>query len=408
MDNNIDVLFLGGLFPKETESEIINKSKGNVQNAANNLQWEIVKGLNSNLEEPVKILNSLYIGSYPKRYKEIYIKDYHFSQDLNGVESQNIGFLNVTGIKDFSRYRSLRPYLKEWALAAGGKKKVVIAYAMTATFTRLLQYVKKINHNVVTCLIVPDLPQYMNLTNQNSKLYTILKKAEINQIEKNMKCIDSYVVLTEQMAKALKIEVPFIVVEGISTDLFQGINAISNTEKIKTILYTGALDEKYGILDLLTSFSKLQNQDIQLIICGAGDSENEIINASKKDKRINFKGLLKREEVLELQKSSTLLVNPRSNNEEYTKYSFPSKILEYMSSGTPVMAYKLEGMSEEYFDYMYRAPDHKEGLTIALKEVLTKPEKELQEMGQKAKEFVLEQKNGHKQTQKIIKMIKNI
>ena len=66
----MEILYLGGLFPKETEEEIINNSIGSIQNAANNLQWEIAKGLEENMESPISLLNSLYIGSYPKRYKK--------------------------------------------------------------------------------------------------------------------------------------------------------------------------------------------------------------------------------------------------------------------------------------------------------------------------------------------------
>ena len=99
----------------------------------------------------------------------------------------------------------------------------------------------------------------------------------------------------------------------------------------------GGLTKKYGVIELLNAFERLQDENCRLVICGSGDAENDIIEASNRDRRIIFKGLLPRKEVLSLQKSSTILVNQRSNNEEYTKYSFPSKIMEYLSSGTPVV-----------------------------------------------------------------------
>jgi len=48
-----------------------------------------------------------------------------------------------------------------------------------------------------------------------------------------------------------------------------------------------------------------------------------------------------------------VLVNPRENNEEYTKYSFPSKNIEYLASGNPVVAYMLDGMGDCYREYIY-------------------------------------------------------
>lgn len=59
------------------------------------------------------------------------------------------------------------------------------------------------------------------------------------------------------------------------------------------------------------------------MICGIGDSEKAIREAAEKDFRISFLGQLPRSEVLEWQKQATVLVNPRQNNEEFTKYSFP-------------------------------------------------------------------------------------
>ena len=129
---------------------------------------------------------------------------------------------------------------------------------------------------------------------------------------------------------------------------------------------------------------------------------------SKAIKEATKKGLLKRDEVLQLQKSCTVLINPRPKNGEYTKYSFPSKIMEYMSSGTPVIAYKLEGIPEEYYEHIYMVNDDKGGLFGTLKDVLCKDEQELFRKGQIAKEFVLTQKSGEKQGEKILQMLNHL
>ena len=98
MKYQLDVMFLGGLFPKEVEQEILRNSKGIVQNAANTLQWAIVNGLDSNLEKSVYIINSLYIGSFPQRFKKCFIHTYNFSHNMH-TKDLNVGFCNITGIK---------------------------------------------------------------------------------------------------------------------------------------------------------------------------------------------------------------------------------------------------------------------------------------------------------------------
>ena len=205
------------------------------------------------------------------------------------------------------------------------------------------------------------------------------------------------------MKSALNLKSPYVVIEGISTNNFEFIDA--DKSKLKTALYSGSLSKEYGVLDLINAFRRLPNEDYRLIICGSGDIESEIKEICKEDKRIEFMGLLKRKEVLKLQKSSTVLVNPRANNFSFTKFSFPSKIMEYMSSGTPVLAYKLDGMPDEYLNYMYIIPEHENGLYLALKEVLSKNDNELIEIGLKAKEFMLLHKNSKVQTKKILTML---
>ena len=63
----------------------------------------------------------------------------------------------------------------------------------------------------------------------------------------------------------------------------------------------------------------------------------KIIACSKKDNRIVFKGMVPNKIVVEDQLKATLLVNPRPSIGEFTRYSFPSKNMEYMVSGTPMV-----------------------------------------------------------------------
>ena len=63
-------------------------------------------------------------------------------------------------------------------------------------------------------------------------------------------------------------------------------------------------------------------------------------------------GNLPSEQVFEYEKKAKLLVNLRDPSVELTKYAFPSKILEYMSSGSAVLTTKLEGIPNEYFSFI--------------------------------------------------------
>lgn len=407
----MDIQLLVGLFPKELEDEIVKNSIGGVQNAANNLQWEIVSGFEENLGKPINVLNSKYIGSYPFRYKKIIIPTYKFSSLSGNSKYTNVGFLNLSVMKSISKLISLKPFINKWIKNKSASKKIIIAYAMTGVFVQLLKYSKLIDKNVITCLIIPDLPKYMNLSGQKNIVYRLLKSLEIKLIEKNMKYIDCYVVLTSHMIEALSIDKPFVVVEGMSPSLldFEPAKKSPFTENLKTVLYTGGLNKEYGVLNLVREFKLLKNRNYRLILCGSGNDENMIKELCKEDDRIIFKGYLKRNEILSLQKEATVLINPRDDTSEFTKYSFPSKLLEYMSSGRPVISYMLAGIPNEYRDFLYLIDENIENpIFNTLEKVLKMDENELSLMGEKSRNFVVVDKNRNQQCKKIIMMLNNL
>ena len=114
-----------------------------------------------------------------------------------------------------------------------------------------------------------------------------------------------------------------------------------------------------------------------------------------------------REKILELQRLSTVLINPTPASEEFTKYFFPSKLIDYMSSGTPTITYKIKGIPEEYFDYCYIC-DHDGALALKkiIIEVCEKSINESKLMGERARDFILSNKNPKSQVLKIYKILK--
>lgn len=411
MSNKIDIVFLGGVFPKEIEEKVYQKSRGSIQNAANNLQWSIINGLDSMLGKPLKILNMMFIGSYPKKYDDIFINSFNFSH-ANGANDYNIGFINITILKELFRLqalkKTLRKTLRTWNNEINSDKKVIMMYSIQNLWLTMAKIIKKTNKNIHICLIVPDLPNYVSMDKDKYFLNRLYKRYSINKCEKNIKYIDSFVFLTENMKDYFSIDKPYVVVEGIAEDHKSSRkgNFIDAYQGKEVVLYTGTLTEKYGVLDLVKAFITINNDNYRLIICGEGETKKEIIKYANQDRRIIYMGLLEHDDILTLQKNATVLINPRKNNEEYTKYSFPSKILEYLSSGTPVIAYKLDGVPEEYDDYIYYINGEGiEDIANKIIEICGKSEEERNEFGRKANKFVMENKNNVVQTKKILQMI---
>lgn len=138
---------------------------------------------------------------------------------------------------------------------------------------------------------------------------------------------------------------------------------------------------------------------------GSGDFEGEIKKRAENNARIKFFGRVSRQEVLKCEKKASLLINIRDDKDVYTQYSFPSKMVEYMLSGTPLLTTKLSGIPDEYYSYCYVA-ESRDGEKIAeqIEAILHNPE--LDVCGKRAKRYVEECKNSSAQAESIIHFLK--
>lgn len=110
-----------------------------------------------------------------------------------------------------------------------------------------------------------------------------------------------------------------------------------------------------------------------------------------------------------MQREVSLLVNPRQNTEAFTKYSFPSKTMEYLASGTPVLMYKLDGIPDEYDAYLnYVDGDGVESLTAAMSQMLGHDAYPgCEEKARNGQRFILREKNAAVQAGKILTLLQN-
>ena len=218
-----------------------------------------------------------------------------------------------------------------------------------------------------------------------------------------------YILLTEAMNDYLNNKgKPYVILEG-HADITMKDRIPSPEKKTapRVCFYAGGVSKQYGLSNLVEGFRKADLDNARLHIYGPGDYVEELEKIAAEDERIFYGGMLLNTEIVDKEQEATLLVNPRPTDEEYVKYSFPSKTMEYMASGTPVLTTVLPGMPREYHPYVYLLEDETaDGIAEKIREVLAASDEELFRKGAEARTFVLEQKNNVIQAQKILEMLR--
>lgn len=403
--NDLNLIFIGGFFPKQFSEAILEKSKLQIQNAANTFQWAFIKGLEQNLNKNIRLVTAPYIGWYPKYYNDICLRTHEFVNGDDSVRSIMVGFINLPLVKNYHKYLNLTYHINK--LVAESGKTVLLVYSLDTAYLKAAIKAKAINPDLRVCVIIPDLHEFPGDASFLYKCY--LKYYEKPTFYELLSKIDGFVVLTDKMVEYLNIgHKPWIRIEGLydvqSSDPLQG--TITKND-FKTILYTGTLEYKYGIKELLNAFALIKSDEYQLWICGGGVGADLVKERALSDNRIKYFGIVTKQRVTELQKEATILINPRNPVGEYNKYSFPSKTMEYFASGTPTLMYKIDGVPEEYFQYCYTIEGSTiEDISAAMYSTCELDKSILQDKGKSARAFILNNKSSEMQCKKVLDMLR--
>lgn len=156
------------------------------------------------------------------------------------------------------------------------------------------------------------------------------------------------------------------------------------------INYFGTIDHIRGALRLLEALCYLDNSlDVKLIFTGRGSGQAEIEAAARRDARIEYLGFVSAEEMQRLYEEADVLVNPHACDGPEARYLFPSKVIEYLASGVPVVSTSASRAAELYDGLAtFARSDNPRDIAAAIDEVLHTPEPTLRERSLRARAFI--------------------
>ena len=389
------ILYISALSSKLKVNQIYKQTGRNPGYAVQKFSRLLVKGLWSNGVD-VSALSNPPSMSERKRY----VRSHTETED--GIKYKYIPYYNIPLLKHLCLFLYAFFYVLFWGLR-GQKDKSIICDALSVSICMGALLASKINR-VQSIGVVTDIYGMM----VNSSRVPIISRLASKLNSKYVSHFDKYVLLTEQMNEVVNPKKrPHIVMEALcDSTLLQ--ETCGNVPKVhpRTVLYAGGIYEEYGLKMLAEGFVKANIPDAKLVYYGEGSYVEEYQALCEKHPNLEYRGVASNEAILKEEQKATLLVNPRFTTEEYTKYSFPSKNMEYLASGTPLLTTKLPGMPKEYYPYVFLFEEETiEGYSNALKGVLTHSEDELLKFGESAKRFVCQNKNNIEQAQRISDLI---
>lgn len=348
--SDIYLAYVGSIVPDEKTYHNAAFSR-----AGNMCQLALLDGLMKTDLCPTEVLSVRPAASFPRSSKILYLKSY--ATLANGIRVNFIPFINITPIKQLTfGIASLLSQLK-WAWRMRKHtNKIIYTYNISVppgVFTLLgAWFTGSKCVAMIYDIFVPG--ETIPATLLNRFDYWLHKKV--------MPLFDGLIVITDSIAKDFAPEVPFLVVEGgIKAHLLEQFAAIESAtcrnKELFTIVIAGSLDEANGIYEIIEAFALLHGEHLRLEIAGGGVLESLVREAASSDTRITFHGLLSFEEVLKLYAKADVLVNMRLTKRLNTKYFFPSKIMEYLTTGVPVISTCPGNMADEYGQYAYLLHD---------------------------------------------------
>ena len=143
----------------------------------------------------------------------------------------------------------------------------------------------------------------------------------------------------------------------------------------------------------------------ELWICGIGAALDYV--KSHQDDKVRYLGRLTNEKVVNYEKQAKILLNVRDPKSELTRFSFPSKILEYMASGGIVLSSNLPGIPQEYYQHIVSLKDYSpEELAYRMDKIFEMSDPEFLSASKAASDFI-SRKTAEKRCCEIIEFITN-
>ena len=400
-----EILFLGSAISDETADEILAKSRVKPSVAPVNFQRNLLRGMPS---QNLTVFSLPPVATYP--HGAFWGWGARKDHVLPDVVATYIPAVNLPGLKQLSTLLCTFFKCSGWLWKKRtNHKKIILVYG-GYVFTQLAaQWAGKLFHTKTCCIVTDPIRDEVYLTRSRG-LKHLLTRTMWRLSEAIRSGFHGYICLTEALVDLYAAKnKPHLLVEGVADPrTFDDIPA-QQKEDPPVIMYAGALSKGFGIPVLLEAVHNLDAPCQLWLFGGKGECQDLIDEYERKDDRIKYWGKVPRYDLLCAMKKASVLVSVKTIEADRSQYQFPSKIMEYASSGTLIAATRVAGIPEEYFSHLIpMESDTPEGVKSTLQKILALSNEERIAQGEETKNWIENTKNSHIQAQRILKLLQQI
>lgn len=368
------VLFLGFAVSNEMFERVLATDRG-LPVQTQRFGWAVASALGE-AGVDVRLLSAEPVADFPNNRRP-FVRGRSFNRD--GTEGRSVSFINLTGFKHITRYLAV---LRAASVLRRERFDAVLVHGVHSPFMWAALRIGK-RRRVPVVVIVTDPPSLR--TPYDNRATLVLKRVDRTLISRALARMDGVVVLAPSLADEFAPGVPSLWMEGIAPPPPAAIDPAPRARP--RVVYAGGLREEYGVVDLAKAVAESRG-DWEVAFYGRGPAAAIVKEIASTDDRVTFGGAVPTEELGGIYQDASLLVNPR-RLEEFTRYSFPSKLLEYMASGTPVLTTMLPNIPDAYRPHLLLSEPGPAALAQAIDDAIGRGEEELRTIGYAASEFIV-------------------
>lgn len=335
--NKTALLYLGALAPDSPEAPNAATSR-----AAQIFQTGFLDALVRSGCASVELRHYCPVPSFP-RERRLFVGPAR--ECVAGRTSHRLSHLNLGPIKVLTLAVTAAWSVLRWSLKNRGNRRVVVSYNLNAPPAYLVaplcrvlgvKFVPFVGDLYVPGEVVPD---------------TWLRRLEFRLQTRLLPRVDGLLVCNRAIIDDFAPASHHMLIEGGVQSVFDPLTREDNGTF--NVVFAGQLSELNGVRLALAAFREWHDPDARLIVMGRGPLASEVAAAAVQDPRIDFRGMVDHIEVHDAYRSADLLLNLRATDNKTHRYVFPSKVVECLATGVPLLSTRTGHVEEEFGEFVF-------------------------------------------------------